>query len=449
MEINEGVQKSTPASQEKKETKKIDVSIRLIMLFDGTMNNKTNIESRLSGSEEYQKTRSKKYKVFGERVGPGADSYENGFTNIVALDTFMEKQPAKGFDVTVKVYTEGAGTMNNQGDETLGYALGIAKAGVKNKCQKGIAEVITKILASKVSGKKLSPSDHKIKKLTIDVFGFSRGAATARYCIYKLIKDKSRPIKKRLSDQGFEVAEVELCFAGLFDTVSSHGLSFSDDVRDLELDAVAVAKKVVHLAAADEYRKNFSVTNIKSAGSNGIEYFMPGVHSDVGGSYHDMDSEAFVVNSGSPAVIKKDRKNLIAEGWYHEKELVYAEHEIYGDHGMLVNTSSTITADRQGIRNLYCNIPLKVMAKYAEENGISIKGKLKADADKAISSNADLQELDSNIDSYMVKKIEDYNQTAPLLKKIRNKHFHMSAKNELGLAPRFKNGKRWRLWFDG
>jgi uncharacterized protein (DUF2235 family) len=174
-------------------------------------------------SKAYQKTRSKKHKVFGERVGPGDDSYENGITNIVSLDTYMEKEAAKGYDITVKIYTEGAGTINNKSDKTLGYALGVARAGVKNKCQKGLTEAVDKILAEKVDKKELDSEKHYIEKLTIDVFGFSRGAATARYCVYKLLNDKRRPIKKRLADRGFEPELVEVSFVGLFDTVSSHG----------------------------------------------------------------------------------------------------------------------------------------------------------------------------------------------------------------------------------
>jgi len=43
------------------------------------------------------------------------------------------------------------------------------------------------------------------------------------------------------------------------------------------------AKKIVHMTAHDEARKNFPLTNIK--GSGGVESAMLGVHSDIGGGY--------------------------------------------------------------------------------------------------------------------------------------------------------------------
>ena len=88
-ELCEGVQPPATEPEEKRDDDKKPVTIRCIMLFDGTMNNKTNIESRISKNEFYEATRSKKYKLFGERVGEGAESYENGFTNTIILKTFI------------------------------------------------------------------------------------------------------------------------------------------------------------------------------------------------------------------------------------------------------------------------------------------------------------------------------------------------------------------------
>ncbi len=49
------------------------------------------------------------------------------------------------------------------------------------------------------------------------------------------------------------------------------------------------AKKIVHMTAHDEVRKNFPLTNIK--GSGGLETSMLGVHSDVGGGYAPVKME--------------------------------------------------------------------------------------------------------------------------------------------------------------
>ncbi len=445
-ELCESVQPPAVEQEEKRDDDKKPVTIRCIMLFDGTMNNKTNIESRIAKNEFYEATRSKKYKLFGERVGEGAESYENGFTNIASLDGYMDKEPAKGYDITVKIYTEGAGTMNNMGDKTVGYGIGMGEAGVKNKCEKGIVDAVNQIIAGTFNGKEIKPDKNYIKLLTIDVFGFSRGATTARYAIHRLLKDENRPIKKRLQDHGYDTTKVEVCFAGLFDTVSSHGISFSNDVRKLELDAVKEAKKVLHLAAAEEYRKNFSLTNIKSACGKGEEYFLPGVHSDVGGSYHDNTSENFYLYSGSPAKVKADRAALIAEGWYSEDEILYEEE--LNEMGQPVYARSK--ANRKGIRNAYCQIPLKIMANAARDQGLSIKSKLESDADSNIAKHSDLKLLDDNIKRYKCTSVATFPVNDPLLARIRHDHLHMSSKDSLGLHPRFNDkGKRWRQAYDG
>jgi len=95
------------------------------------------------------------------------------------------------------------------------------------------------------------------------------------------------------------VKKIEIDFAGLFDTVASHGLFrllFSlSNTKNLKLHAVSKAKQAIHLIAAEEHRENFSLTDIASAGSKGRELFLPGVHSDIGGGYRDEASEAMVI----------------------------------------------------------------------------------------------------------------------------------------------------------
>ncbi len=438
-QVGEGIQPPAVESEEKSENKKTPVTIRCIMLYDGTGNNKTNIQSREANNEYYRKTISTWSKIKGKPKGD--DSYENGLTNIAALDTYLEDQQAPTHDITLLVYTEGAGTRDNKSDKALGYGIGAGEAGVKNKCEKGIVEAINKIIGSQFKGDDLKPNKHYIKKLTIDLFGFSRGAATARYAVYKLLKDPVKPMVQRLSLSGFETTLVEVCFVGLFDTVSSHGLSFKDDVEKLHLNAISEAKKVLHLTAADEFRKTFSLTTIKSAKEKGEEYYMPGAHSDVGGSYHDASSEDFVLYSGSPEDVKTDQQDLINQGWYTRNEIIYED--IYNEQGLAVQAYTK--ANRQGIHNAYCKIPLKIMAKKAEEQGLLIKPILETHVKKALEPFDDLQKLDENIYTYAVKDLSQYNRYAPLLCRIRHDHLHMSAKEAIGLWPRFSGSGKARL----
>ena len=77
-----------------------------------------------------------------------------------------------------------------------------------------------------------------IEKLTLDVFGFSRGAAAARTFIHDTLfgskfvmagmarskSDESTALKAALEKKGYTVSALNVCFAGLFDTVSTYGI---------------------------------------------------------------------------------------------------------------------------------------------------------------------------------------------------------------------------------
>ncbi|HSD13894.1 MAG TPA: DUF2235 domain-containing protein [Flavobacterium sp.] len=134
-----------------------------------------------------------------------------------------------------------------------------------------------------------------------------------------------------------EVKEIFFKFVGLYDTVSSHGLYHGNDVSDLGLDAIKKAKMVFQISAADEYRENFDLTNIRSAGLRGLELTLPGVHSDIGGSYlgyaeersavySETYTETYIENRQTVPNIKNAaafKKILVDEGWYEESELIF------------------------------------------------------------------------------------------------------------------------------
>ena len=87
---------------------------------------------------------------------------------------------------------------------------------------------------------------------------------------------------------------------GLYDTVASFGIGHGTDTSDLKLDSITKARFVYHLASDDEYRDNFPLTNINSCGLRGIEFILPGVHSDIGGSYLNNDEEmSAIANVGA------------------------------------------------------------------------------------------------------------------------------------------------------
>ena len=109
---------------------------------------------------------------------------------------------------------------------------------------------------------------------TIDIIGFSRGAALALHFANQVQEDKP----------GAEVR-----FLGLWDTVASFGLPGNDLNIGWDLTLPDNVKKCFHAMALDERRGNFPLTRVKPQKAGGSikdrlqEVWFRGVHSDVGG----------------------------------------------------------------------------------------------------------------------------------------------------------------------
>lgn len=296
----------------------IDVTLNLF--FDGTQNNKTNTQA----GKNHKKSNHKD------------DSYTNDYSNV-----------ARGFDATdpsaenqVSIYIEGIGTEDLKSDDVFpDVAFGTGDRGVIAKVTKGCIE------GAKALERKFSDVKKQIN-LTVNVFGFSRGATAARHFIYVA----TNPAKIFSTDSGFfalspydapslknavcmkekspladsfgffgaclaakklQIASIQFKFAGLYDTVASYGPNhrggwgFNDDTKQLGLDAIGNGKVnfVLQIAADDEYRDNFDLTNINSAGLYGLEFTLPGVHSDIGGSYVDGEKEVSVLYCQKGSII--------------------------------------------------------------------------------------------------------------------------------------------------
>lgn len=443
---------------------KTGIKIRIVLFYDGTLNNRSNIEQREKKTDTYNKNRDPE----------GPNSYDNGRTNINLMEAQV-MDAADGYDYYLKFYIEGQGTFNDKKDSLTGYAFGAFSSGVPQRATQGIAAAVAKI---KDDLDKKSPEDFFIEELTIDVFGFSRGAATARQSIHQMIKSTLRPMYIRLRGIGYrdtKKSAVKVCFAGLYDTVLSYFAGqYLHTEWLMDMKAISEAKKVIHLAASDEHRIDFPVTNIKSAKSaDREEYFLPGVHSDIGGSYNlaldlelqkDLAEEekeymrttqeiGRVLNSGSNhAKLLDDRENILALGWYNPEDIA------------VVMTSPAVPptprspgwpaqyalkATRKGIHSAYCNIPLKIMTKFAQENGVKIKPELEKVATHILSKEDQaLQDLEIKINKYVDSKTTT---SAPgdwlkdlSIKPIRNKHFNFSSKVGTGYNPRFVKGIRTR-----
>ena len=141
---------------------------------------------------------------------------------------------------------------------------------------------------------------------TIDVFGFSRGAATARAFINVV------HYLNREESEYWGGLQAHVRFAGLYDTVGSIGLPGNDSYDNiwargdlpipLNLNlAPESVSTVYHLTAEDEKRKNFPLTRITHDDSGAtpdgfMEESMPGAHADIGGGYLGGKEEILILS---------------------------------------------------------------------------------------------------------------------------------------------------------
>lgn len=433
------------------------INVTLGVFFDGTGNNKTNINERKRNSAEFQKHGKK----------DTDSSYYSDWTNVARLwDNYSKSN---------SIYVEGIGTEDKKADSNIGYGTGTGSTGIRGKVRKGCEAIVTKKLKPLITGKT------KIGILTFDVFGFSRGAAAARNFVYEIGKAKYNAIPRsagrsgtvyytdsdgnvtselqlpkrghlglKLKEAGIEVDVIRVRFLGIYDTVSSYGINFSNDVAELNLNSIDLAKKVVHFVAENEHRANFDLTHVHV----GIEKSFPGVHSDVGGSY----------NSGTEIVkeIETDwtnrndldplRQRLIAEGWYQDKD------------NQLTYTGGNLYWALQGTRYLlktYSYIPLHFMGQYCTKNSLPVDVDHIENTKYLVSNDALLTRVKAKLKSYVMgdgkpyafKRYSDikskykgietsqgyHNEIKEQkdLRELRNKYLHWSAKREgVGLDPR-------------
>ncbi len=115
-----------------------------------------------------------------------------------------------------------------------------------------------------------------LEKITLDVVGFSRGAAEAR--------DFSNRVRAEYKANQVMGHCIEFRFLGLFDTVSQFGLGGSLD-RDFDFSIAPEWKSVAQAYALNEHRALFPLRSIQGAAAPYIEKGFVGSHSDIGGGY--------------------------------------------------------------------------------------------------------------------------------------------------------------------
>lgn len=116
---------------------------------------------------------------------------------------------------------------------------------------------------------------------TVDVIGYSRGAAIARMFVQRIAQDF-----RRLRDaQGQRLAgPPPVRFVGLFDTVASFGIPWNDDDDNFAADIPSCVEHTFHAMALDETRETFGIERCLGNRDCITEVWFRGGHGDIGGN---------------------------------------------------------------------------------------------------------------------------------------------------------------------
>ncbi len=363
------------------------IKLTIAVFFDGTLNNKYNTNARIYydkikvlgkenelDSDQKEQAKAFKRRWFDLREG----SYINDLSNVARLEKFYNLNPISKHHFVEKIYVEGVGTRNGGGDDIFSAKDGEGHTGMRNKIEKSIESI------SKVINKKFKES-FIIEELIFNVYGFSRGAATARNFVHEITQEagayKAKGNRGRnlyytnpygLLGETVDTSKIEqltINFAGLFDTVSAHnkdGIDQADDhhndIDELHLNDIKKAKETVHFIAENENRFNFSLTRIPK----GVEKEFPGVHADIGGCYETGYEIVDEVYYGTVEKLRKEKKKLIEQSWFKEKgELT--ESNVINIGSPNSKNISKLTGKRYIYKN-YSFIFLELMALKSHQN---------------------------------------------------------------------------------
>ncbi len=305
------------------------VTARVGIFFDGTGNNRVNSQIGADCQALIDINAGQHIKACaGRHVQPGS-SYSNDPSNIARLVDIYRLQPVaendgEGLKVYYPIYVSGAGTTSGGRDSVWpGQSFGRGATGVISKVENAF-----KKLKSVLKAFPRDNPDCVLDALELDVFGFSRGAASARHLVNEILKQRSgmlEPIlesrKVRLSDSfSWGNGSVRLKVIGLFDTVAAIG-SFKDmgNTRDASNRRVNLylppgcAQQVLHLVARDESRRNFALNSVLPVWPR--EIVLPGAHSDIGGGYPPQMEESVLLTRPRGSVVSRGSPYEAASSW--------------------------------------------------------------------------------------------------------------------------------------
>lgn len=220
----------------------------------------------------------------------------NNVSNVVKLTRAIKPKTSKGLEQVV-FYDWGVGTEDFM-DKILGGAFG---EGIDKNIQDAYRFLVHNY----------GPGDE------VFVFGFSRGAYTARSLIglirnsgllkkvhadlipkaYQLYRQRSGPdVKKAKEFRAQFSREISINFLGVWDTVGALGIPLGifhrDNEKKYSFHDTSLSRKIknaFHALSIDEKRKPFApaIWTTKPEHTNTEQVWFAGVHADIGGGYKE------------------------------------------------------------------------------------------------------------------------------------------------------------------
>ncbi|WP_111493664.1 T6SS phospholipase effector Tle1-like catalytic domain-containing protein [Marinobacter bohaiensis] len=410
------------------------------IFLDGTGNNEGNVKAFEEKLEKECFTPHRSGEISDEEcrhrlaLAMGT-SYANGETNVSKL--FRLYRESKDETDTLirqsfRVYSPGVGTVTGRDDSLLSSASGLGEAGILNQIARAFDDA-----AALISG--LS-SDGVVDQVSFDLFGFSRGSAAARHAAFEISRGTVGMMGQSLKKLQTPWPQcVEIRFVGLFDTVAgivniSQGDWSAGDSNtapiNVHLDGKEV-KKAVQFAAADECRQTFALNSLRNANGqlpeNFIEISLPGAHSDIGGGYHEHQTETIQLEERLSITgrqtewpkqtmewdnLSSQRAATIDQGWIGEYSLensttgtpflgirksVRKEPPPYGKVFLQLEMVRTVLGE-------YSRVPLALMHSFAIKDNIPLEGLSKLGSDGVIPE--PLKEIHKSLSNQIESQIE-------------------------------------------
>ncbi|WP_413184074.1 T6SS phospholipase effector Tle1-like catalytic domain-containing protein [Paraburkholderia sacchari] len=208
------------------------------------------------------------------------DAEKKKWSNVARLfEGHIEDDP-----LVAKLYYPGVGTPLDASNpnwidsvrdsEALGGGTGAGGAARLNVAESDLNKALEK--------------NHRVIRIDVAVFGFSRGAALARAFVNRIL-DKceyrdGQPYWPCGTALDGKAAPIHFRFLGIFDTVESVGVP-AHNLAGMKMAIPDEVENCLHLVAGHEIRTAFALTRLGGTSGQHREIVYPGVHSDLGGGY--------------------------------------------------------------------------------------------------------------------------------------------------------------------